>query len=43
MDILSVGVGDAVKAAIAAGVLSFVKSFAASKVGDKSASAVRLG
>jgi hypothetical protein len=43
LDILSVDVGDAVKAAVAAGVLSFVKSVAASKVGDKSASAVNLG
>ena len=45
VDILSVGLGDSLKAAGVAAGLSLVKSFAAAKgpIGDSSASAVNLG
>lgn len=45
VDILSVGVGDSLKAAAVAAGLSVVKSVAAAKgpIGDTSASAVNLG
>jgi hypothetical protein len=45
VDILSVGIGDSLKAAAVAAGLSVVKSVAAAKgpVGDTSASAVNLG
>jgi hypothetical protein len=45
VDILSVGLGDSLKAAAVAGGLSVVKSIAAAKgpIGDTSASAVNLG
>jgi hypothetical protein len=45
VDILSVGIGDSLKAAGVAAGLSLVKSFAAAKgpIGDTSASMVRLG
>lgn len=44
VDILSVGVGDSLKAAAVAAGLSLVKSFAAARgpIGDSSASVVRL-
>ncbi len=44
VDLLSVGVGDSLKAALVAGALSLVKSVAAARgpIGDASASAVRL-
>ena len=45
VDMLTVGIGDSLKAAGVAAALSFVKSFAAAKgpIGDSSASVVRLG
>jgi hypothetical protein len=44
VDILTVDLGDSVKASLVAGALSLVKSYAAARgpIGDDSASAVRL-